>query len=107
MTPTFGNIYRWDGETLHPIAAHNTPPAFAEAREARDDQLRRPVQVRCWPHVDKQSCEFTLPILAAMKPTNSEFLGPSQPSNRRCADILVVPMLQGGSTDRFVHVVSQ
>ena len=28
----FGNIQRWDGEVLHHIAAHNTPPAFAEAR---------------------------------------------------------------------------
>ena len=30
---TFGNIYRWDGEALHLLAAHNTPPAFAEARK--------------------------------------------------------------------------
>src|SRR5579864_8091932 len=22
----FGNIYRWDGDTLHLIATHNTPP---------------------------------------------------------------------------------
>jgi GAF domain-containing protein len=29
---TFGNIYRWDGNTLDLVAAHNTPPAFAEAR---------------------------------------------------------------------------
>ena len=29
---TFGNIYRWDGEFLTLVAAHNTPPAFAEAR---------------------------------------------------------------------------
>ena len=29
---TFGNIYRWDGEALHLLAAHNTPPALAEAR---------------------------------------------------------------------------
>ena len=27
----FGNIYRWDGEALHILASHNTPPAFAEA----------------------------------------------------------------------------
>ena len=27
----FGNIYRWDGEALHVLASHNTPPAFAEA----------------------------------------------------------------------------
>jgi GAF domain-containing protein len=28
----FGNIYRWDGEALHLLATHNTPPPFAEAR---------------------------------------------------------------------------
>ena len=28
----FGNIYRWDGELMHILAAHNTPPALAEAR---------------------------------------------------------------------------
>ena len=28
----FGNIYRWDGGALHLAAAHNTPPALAEAR---------------------------------------------------------------------------
>jgi GAF domain-containing protein len=28
----FGNIFRWDGEALHPVAAHNTPAAFAEHR---------------------------------------------------------------------------
>src|SRR5262245_24655291 len=29
----FGNIYRWDGEALHLLASHNTPPAFAEVRK--------------------------------------------------------------------------
>ena len=29
---TFGNIYRWDGEALHLVATHNTPPALAAAR---------------------------------------------------------------------------
>ena len=28
----FGNIYRWDGDSLHLLATHNTPRAFAEAR---------------------------------------------------------------------------
>ena len=28
----FGNIYRWDGDTAHLVAAQNTPPAFAEYR---------------------------------------------------------------------------
>ena len=30
---TFGNIYRWDGQTLQLVGTHNTPPAFAEARK--------------------------------------------------------------------------
>src|SRR5262249_23057091 len=29
----FGIIYRWDGELLHLLAAHNTPPALAEFRK--------------------------------------------------------------------------
>ena len=28
----FGNIYRWDGEGLHLLASHKTPPALVEAR---------------------------------------------------------------------------
>jgi signal transduction histidine kinase len=28
----FGNIYRWDGDAMHLIATHNTPPAFAAFR---------------------------------------------------------------------------
>ena len=33
----FGNIYRWDGQALHLLAAHNTPPAFAEERAQRPE----------------------------------------------------------------------
>jgi signal transduction histidine kinase len=28
----FGNIYLWDGDSFRLVAAHNTPPAFAESR---------------------------------------------------------------------------
>ena len=28
----FGNIYRWDGDSLHLLATHNTPRAFAASR---------------------------------------------------------------------------
>ena len=28
----FGNIYRWDGDVLHLVASHNTPPPFADFR---------------------------------------------------------------------------
>jgi class 3 adenylate cyclase len=30
---TFGNIYRWDGETSTLVATYNTPPAFADYRK--------------------------------------------------------------------------
>ena len=29
---SFGNIHRWDGDALHLVATHNTPPSFAEFR---------------------------------------------------------------------------
>jgi hypothetical protein len=32
---------RWDGEALHLLAAHNTPPAFAEARKRSSADFRR------------------------------------------------------------------
>ena len=40
----FGNIYRWDGELFHLLAAFNTPPALAEANRRgpmRPGRLRR------------------------------------------------------------------
>ena len=40
---TFGIIYRWDGDTLHLVAAHNMPPPFAEfafAKFRRRSSLR-------------------------------------------------------------------
>src|SRR5262249_26800250 len=30
----FGNIYRWDGDSLRLVATHNTPPAYAELRRS-------------------------------------------------------------------------
>jgi two-component system, NtrC family, sensor kinase len=31
---SFGNVQRWDGETLQLVASHNTPTAFAQARRS-------------------------------------------------------------------------
>jgi class 3 adenylate cyclase/putative methionine-R-sulfoxide reductase with GAF domain len=42
---TFGVIYRWDGEFLHTLASHKTPPALAEARR-RSPIRPRPDMVR-------------------------------------------------------------
>ena len=41
----FGNIYRWDGELLHLLAAHNTPPALAEAQATAIPARRKIVSV--------------------------------------------------------------
>ena len=30
----FGNIYRWDGDSLRLVATHNTPPAYAQLRRS-------------------------------------------------------------------------
>jgi GAF domain-containing protein/DNA-binding response OmpR family regulator len=38
----FGNIYRWDGSVLHLMAAHNTPPALAEARRHAPQDPSKP-----------------------------------------------------------------
>jgi signal transduction histidine kinase/DNA-binding response OmpR family regulator len=38
----FGNIYRWDGSLLHLVAAHNTPPAFVEARKQAPHDPTKP-----------------------------------------------------------------
>ena len=35
----FGNIYRWDGDTLHLVATHDTPPAFVEERRRSHPRL--------------------------------------------------------------------
>ena len=31
----FGNVFRWDGDALHLIATHNTPPAFTQYRKQK------------------------------------------------------------------------
>ena len=36
----FGNIFHWDGDALHLLATHNTPPAFAEYRKRRPLPLK-------------------------------------------------------------------
>jgi GAF domain-containing protein len=53
---TFGNIYRWDGDALHLVAAHNTPPGFAEYRR------RVPMQFDQMPESMRQMIETGVPI---------------------------------------------
>src|SRR5262245_20530407 len=51
----FGNISRWDGELLHLLAAHNTPPALAESRKRAairaSSVVRRMVETKTAAHV--------------------------------------------------------
>ena len=50
----FGNIYRWDGEFLHLLAAHNTPPAFAEVRKGspfRPSLIQRMLETKTATHI--------------------------------------------------------
>jgi hypothetical protein len=43
----FGNIFRWDGDALHLIATHNTPPSFAEYRKRRPLPLKPNLPFAC------------------------------------------------------------
>ena len=50
----FGNMYRWDGELFHLLAAHNAPPAFAEVRRRsafRPSIGRRTVETKTAIHI--------------------------------------------------------
>ena len=53
---TFGNIYRWDGNALHLVSSHNTPPAYAEYRK------RVPMQFDQMPESMRQMIETRLPV---------------------------------------------
>ena len=62
----FGNIYHWDGEVLHLLASHNTPPAFAEARKHSPLRpLRKRRLVACW----RTKQRFTLPTWQHIRAT--------------------------------------
>ena len=49
----FGNVFRWDGDALHLIATHNTPPAFAEYRKQKP--VRPGTTSVCWSHGDDKN----------------------------------------------------
>jgi class 3 adenylate cyclase/putative methionine-R-sulfoxide reductase with GAF domain len=53
----FGNIYRWDGQELHLVAAHNTPPAFAEVRAHMPLEPGRMVATKSVIHVSDLKAE--------------------------------------------------
>ena len=55
---TFGNVYTWNGDAFHLVAAHNTPPAFAESRKrgpfrpSQSHPFRRLVETKEIFHID-------------------------------------------------------
>jgi GAF domain-containing protein len=61
----FGNIYRWDGDALHLIGTHNTPPAFAEARRRSpfrpeaNSPLGRLIEAKTVAHIADAAAETT------------------------------------------------
>ena len=89
----FGNIYRWDGDALHLIATHNTPPALAEARR------RSPTRPAQSPLIDRMVVTKTvahIPDLAA-EPTYIKQRIPSLVAAVELGGIrtlLLVPMLK-------------
>src|SRR5262249_11331286 len=74
----FGNIFRWDGDALHLIATHNTPPVLAEARRrspptTRDPLIDRVVATKTVAHIADLASEPTYtqqripPLVAAVE----------------------------------------
>ena len=90
---TFGNIFRWDGDALHLIATHNTPPALADTR--RRSPLR-PHPNGPFDRVLKTRTAAHIPDLAA-EPTYLEQRVPSLVVAVELGGIrtvLLVPMLK-------------
>ena len=100
---TFGNIYRWDGDVLHLIATHNTPPAFAEARRHSPKRpgpktvIGRMLATKAVVHVADASGRTWVRETKATQ----TLLQPSNLGNVRT--ILAVSHVEGGRTDRFFH----
>jgi class 3 adenylate cyclase len=87
---TFGNIYRWDGEFLSLVAAHNTPPAFAEARRLP----RRPNPNNIFGRMLATNAVVHVPDAAQLaKEGNREYAAAVELGGVRTA--LAVPMLKG------------
>ena len=59
----FGNIYRWDGDALHLVATHNTPPplpkpqAFTDSSRPRKPPSGRMVATKTVVHIDDLAAE--------------------------------------------------
>jgi len=79
---TFGRIYRWDGDALHLVGTHNTPPAFAEAARRRSPirPIREGLSVVCWRQKRRYTsrtlrlsrCTLKNATRHSLRPSNSE-----------------------------------
>ena len=81
----FGDIYRWDGDALYHVAAHDAPPALVEARKLSprrrpdpNDPLGRMLTTKTLIHVADLTAE--VPTLRngpgeSLKPSNSAVCG--------------------------------
>ena len=54
----FGNVYLWDGDAFHLVAAHNTPGAFADTRKRAPFAQMQVIRSGVWP---KPNNHFTSP----------------------------------------------
>ena len=89
----FGNVYRWDGDALHLVGTHNTPPALAEAR------ARSPIHVTAKMPVGRMLATKTTVHVAdlAAEPVYTEERDPTIVAGVELGGIrtfLLVPMLK-------------
>jgi two-component system, NtrC family, sensor kinase len=90
---TFGNIYRWEDDALHLVAAHNTPPALIEARR------RSPLRPAQNPVIGRMVATKTT-IHVADTTTQPEYIDRSDPAAVAAVELggmrtaLAVPMLR-------------
>jgi GAF domain-containing protein len=59
----FGHVYLWDGDLLRLVAAHNTPPAFAESRKSAPF---RPKPIHPFSRIVVSKQVFHVPDVAAL-----------------------------------------
>jgi hypothetical protein len=114
---TFGNIYRWDGELLHLLAAYNTPPALAEFRRRsalRPALIRRMVETKRATHIvdvraDPEYAERRTPsTVAAVELGGGTIVSKRSDGEGKRIDRFVFPLSPGSSAfhrkaDRLSH----
>ena len=97
----FGNIYRWDGEALHLLAAHNTPPVIVEHRR------RTALPSSCARSCGSDDCDETVVHIADLQQNVTTLSSAIRQLRRsrswRRTDTSGSPDAEGQRTDRFVH----